>query len=146
MKKNIYQILLSVTFLFRIMVPIGNAAYLMCMISTGKDTGWVAVFVVALLLEVAVMLAAGMGLQSPVARRWGAYGAFATTMIHFVAFMALYVFHPACRQALTPLYMILFTVASICLLSIANGSLLSVAEMSVPVKESAPQEEASEIL
>lgn len=144
MKKNIYQILLSVTFLFRIMVPIGNAAYLMCMLNTGKDTGWVAVFVVALLLEVAVMLAAGVGFRSPTARRWGAYGAFALIMIHFVAFMALYVFHPACRQALTPLYMILFTVASILMLSIANGSLLSVAEMSAPAKESPTQEEAPE--
>ena len=71
MKKNIYQLLLTVTFLLRIMVPIGNAAYLMCMVSTGKNTGWTAVFVVAILLEVAVMLAAGAGLQSPEARRWG---------------------------------------------------------------------------
>ena len=146
MKKNIYQILLSVTFLFQIIVPIGNAAYLMCMLSTGKDTGWTAVFVATILLEVAVVMTVGAGLQSPVARRWGAYGAFAITTINFAAFVALYVFHPACRQVLTPLYMILFTVASICLLSIANGSLLSVAEMSVPVKESAPQEEASETL
>ena len=146
MKKNIYQILLSVTFLFRIMVPIGNAAYLMCMLSVGKDSAWDVIYVVAVLLEVACMMAAGAGIRSPLARRAGAYGAFALVMIHFVAFMGLYVFHPACRQALTPLYMILFTLASILMLSIANASLLSVAEISAPAKESAPQEEASEIL
>ena len=144
MKKNIYQILLSVTFLFRITVPIGNAAYLMCMLSTGKDSPWVPVFVVAILLEIAVMLAVGVGFRSPTARRVGAYGAFALVMIHFVAFMALYVFHAGCRQALTPLYMILFTVASILMLGIANGSLLSVAEMSAPAKESSTHEEAAE--
>ena len=146
MKKNIYQILLSVTFLFRIMVPIGNAAYLMCMLSVGKDSAWDVIYVVAVLLEVACMMAAGVGIRSPLARRAGAYGAFALVMIHFVGFMGLYVFHPACRQALTPLYMILFTLASILMLSIANASLLSVAEISAPAKESAPQEEASEIL
>ena len=146
MKKNIYQILLSVTFLFRIMVPIGNAAYLMCMLSVGQDSAWDVIYVVAVLLEVACMMAAGAGIRSPLARRAGAYGAFALVMIHFVAFMGLYVFHPACRQALTPLYMILFTLASILMLSIANASLLSVAEISAPAKESAPQEEASEIL
>ena len=146
MKKNIYQILLSVTFLFRIMVPIGNAAYLMCMLSVGKDSAWDVIYVVAVLLEVACMMAAGAGIRSPLARRAGAYGAFALVMIHFMAFMGLYVFHPACRQALTPLYMILFTLASILMLSIANASLLSVAEISAPAKESAPQEEASEIL
>jgi len=145
MKKNIYQILLSVAFLFRIMVPIGNAAYLMCMLNTGKDTGWTVVFVVATLLEVAVMLAAGAGLQSPAARRWGAYGTFALTIIHFMAFVTLYVFHPACRQALTPLYMVLFTAASICLLCFANESLLSVAGMPDPTKESPTQRETPEI-
>ena len=146
MKKNIYQILLSVAFLFRMMVPLGNAAYLMCMVNTGKDTAWKAIYVVVILLEVSVMMAAGAGIRSPRARRLGAYGAFALIMIHFAAFMGLYVFHPACRQILTPLYMILFTLASILMLSIANSSLLSVEEMSVSAKESAPQEEASEIL
>ena len=146
MKKNIYQILLSVAFLFRMMVPLGNAAYLMCMLSVGKDSAWDVIYVVAVLLEVACMMAAGAGIRSPLARRAGAYGAFALVMIHFLAFMGLYVFHPACRQALTPLYMILFTLASILMLSIANASLLSVAEISAPAKESAPQEEASEIL
>ena len=146
MKKDIPQILLFLTFLLRIMIPIGNAAYLMCMLSTGKDSVWKMIYVVAVLAEIALMLAAGAGFRSPQARRLGAYGAFALIMIHFVAFMGLYVLHPACRQILTPLYMILFTLASILMLSFANGSLLSVAEMSVPVKESAPQEEASEIL
>ena len=146
MKKNIYQLLLSVAFLFRIMVPIGNAADLMCMVSTGKNTGWTAVFVVAILLEVAVMLAAGAGLQSPEARRWGAYGTFALVIIHFMAFTLLYVFNPACRQALTPLYMILFTAASILLLCLANGSLLSVSEMPEPMQDTSVQEESSEIV
>ena len=146
MKKNIYQILLSVTFLFRIMVPIGNAAYLLCMLSVGKDSAWDVIYVVAVLLEVACMMAAGAGIRSPLARRAGAYGAFALVMIHFLAFMGLYVFHPACRQALTPLYMILFTLASILMLSIANASLLSVAEMSDPSKDSPVQEEIPEIM
>ncbi|MBR6781864.1 MAG: hypothetical protein IKM33_01535 [Clostridia bacterium] len=145
MKKNIYQTLLSVTFLFRIMVPIGNAAYLMCLISTGKDSVWVAVYVAAILLEVAVMMAVGAGLQSPAARRLGAYGAFALATIHFVAFMALYVFHPACRQVLTPLYMILLTVGSIWMMGIANGSLISVAGMPDLAKDSSSQEENPEI-
>ena len=146
MKKDIPQILLFLTFLLRIMIPIGNAAYLMCMLSTGKDSVWKMIYVVAVLAEIALMLAVGAGFRFPKARRVGAYGAFALVIIHFVAFMGLYVFHPACRQVLTPLYMILFTLASILMLSFANGSLLSVAEMSVSVKESAPQEEASEIL
>lgn len=146
MKKNIYQLLLTVTFLLRIMVPIGNAAYLMCMVSTGKNTGWTAVFVVAILLEVAVMLAAGAGLQSPEARRWGAYGTFALVIIHFMAFMLLYVFHPACRQVLTPLYMVLFTAVSILLLCLANGSLLSASEMPDPMQNIAVQDESSEIV
>ena len=146
MKKNIYQILLSVAFLFRIMVPIGNAAYLMCMVSTGKDSPWDEIYVVAVLLEVALMMAAGAGIRSPRARRVGAYGTFALVMVHFVAFMGLYVFHPACRQALTPLYMILFTLVSILMLSIANSSLLSVADMSAPQEQTAPQEELPEII
>ena len=146
MKKNFDQILLSVAFLFRMMVPLGNAAYLMCMVNTGKDTVWKTIFVVAILLDVAVMMAAGAGIRSPQARRLGAYGAFALIMIHFVAFMGLYVLHPACRQILTPLYMILFTLVSILMLSIANSSLLSVADMSAPQEQTALQEELPEII
>ena len=124
MKKNIYQTLLPLVFLLRIMFPIGNAAYLMC-ISKGKDSVWLAVFVASLLLEVAAMMTVAKGFHAPGARRRDGFGVMALALTHLVAFWGLYLFNPACRQALTLLYMILLTVGYALLIYLVYRSMQS---------------------
>ena len=127
MKKNIYQTLLPLVFLLRIMFPIGNAAYLMC-ISKGKDSVWLAVFVASLLLEVAAMMTVAKGFHAPGSRRRDGFGVMAVAVIHLVAFWGLYLFSPACRQALEPLYMILLTAGSALLIYLIHLSMRPVAD------------------
>ena len=127
MKKNIYQTLLPLVFLLRIMFPIGNAAYLMC-ISKGKDSVWLAVFVASLLLEVAAMMTVAKGFHAPGSRRRDGFGVMAVAVIHLGAFWGLYLFNPACRQALEPLYMILLTAGSALLVYMIHRGMQPVAE------------------
>ena len=127
MKKNIYQTLLPVVFLLRIMFPIGNAAYLMCL-SKGKDSVWLAVFVASLLLELAAMLTLAKGSPIPLSRRQGGMGVMALLGTHLVAFWGLYLFNSACRQALTLLYMILLTAGYALLIYLVYRSMQSIEE------------------
>ena len=142
MKNHIYQALLSITFLFRIMVPIGNAAYLMCLLSSKEDKTWVMVFVASILSEVAVLFAVAMGFTSPRARRLGAYGTYAVAGVHFAAFLALYLWHPEGAEILMPLYMILLAATFILMLYLAYESQLSAASMPDPAKKESPDWEA----
>ena len=127
MKKNIYQTLLPLVFLLRIMFPIGNAAYLMCL-TKGKDSLWLAVFVASLLLEVAAMLTVAKGFHTPQSRRQGVMGVMALLGTHLVAFWGLYLFNPACRQALELLYMLLLTAGTALLVYLIHRGMQPVAE------------------
>ena len=127
MKKNMYQTLLPVVFLLRIMFPIGNAAYLMCL-SKGKDSMWLAVFVASLLLEVAAMLTVAKSTHTPQSRRQGMTGITALVLIHLIAFWGLYLFNPACRQTLELLYMLLLTAGSALLVCLIRRGMRPVAE------------------
>jgi len=127
MKKNIYQTLLPVVFLLRIMFPIGNAAYLMCL-SRGKDSVWLAVFVASLLLEVAAMMTVAKGFHTPQSRRRDGFGVMALALTHLVAFWGLYLFNSACRQALELLYMILLTAGYALLIYLIRRGMQPVAE------------------
>ena len=128
MKKTVYQILLPVMFLFRIMFPIGNAAYLMCILATGKDSLWLAVFVASLILEIGTMLIMAKGDQSLKARRYGAYGIFGLSMVHLCAFWVLYMVMPGGRQALNLLYMSLLTAGYALMMYLASVILSSATE------------------
>ena len=127
MKMNRLQAGLFVAFLLRIMFPIGNAAYLMC-ISKGKDSVWLAVFVASLLLEVAAMMTVAKGSHTPGSRRRDGWGVMAVAVIHLVAFWGLYLFNPACRQALEPLYMILLTAGYALLIYLIHLNMRPVAD------------------
>ena len=119
MNRNAPSVILIVTFVLRIVMPIGNAVYFLSEILHGNSDLWFTLFIVSLSLEAGVVIMLAMGLNDPCYRRIGAYITLVLPVLHYAVIMASVILLPAARRFITPVYPVVLTVA--CAVTVALG-------------------------
>ena len=141
MNRNTPHIILILVFVFRVMLPIGNPLYFFSELNMGSNDLLNTLYIVSLLFEVAALAVLALGMNDPKARRISAYIAFGLPGLHYAVLLVFFLFLPAARHFLGPVYMTVVTVAYALTAGLAYMTLRSIEEMSPPERKALPPEE-----
>lgn len=141
MNRNTPHIILILVFVFRVMLPIGNPLYFFSELNMGSNDLLNTLYYVSLLLEVAALVMLALGMNDPKARRISAYIAFGLPGLHYAVLLVSFLFLPAVRHFLGPVYMTVVTVAYALTAAMAYLTLRSADEMEPTDRRALPPEE-----
>ena len=141
MNRNTPHIILILVFVFRVMLPIGNPLYFFSELNMGSNDLLNTLYYVSLLLEVAALVMLALGMNDPKARRISAYIAFGLPGLHYAVLLVSFLFLPAVRHFLGPVYMTVVTVAYALTAVTAYLTLRSADEMEPTDRRALPPEE-----
>ena len=144
MKRNTPHIILILVFVFRVMLPIGNPLYFFSELNMGSNDLLNTLYYVSLVLEVAALVMLALGMNDPKARRISAYIAFGLPGLHYAVLLVSFLFLPAARHFLGPVYMTVVTVAYALTAGLAYMTLRSAREMSPCERKPLPVREIDE--
>lgn len=144
MNRNTPHIILILVFVFRVMLPIGNPLYFFSELNMGSNDLLNTLYYVSLLLEVAALVMLALGMNDPKARRISAYIAFGLPGLHYAVLLVSFLFLPAARHFLGPVYMTVVTVAYALTAGLAYMTLRSAREMSPCERKPLPVREIDE--
>ena len=144
MNRNTPHIILILVFVFRVMLPIGNPLYFFSELNMGSNDLLNTLYYVSLLLEVAALVMLALGMNDPKARRISAYIAFGLPGLHYAVLLVSFLFLPAARDFLGPVFMIVLTVGYLFTAAMAYLTLRSAREMSPCERKPLPVREIDE--
>ena len=144
MKRNIPLIVLRLTFLLRVMLPLTNAVYFFSELTLGRNGIWTTLYVASLLCEIAALVMLAVGSNDPKARRIGAYIAFGLPGLHYAVLLVSFLFLPAARQFIGPVFMAVLTAVYAFTAAMAYLTLRSAREMSPCERKPLPVREIDE--
>ena len=144
MKRNIPLIVLLLTFLLRVILPLGNVVYFLLAITLNESGLWTTLYVASLLCEIAALVMLAVGLNDPKARRIGAYVSFGLPGLHYAVTLAAFIILPAARQFIGPVYMIVLTVGYLFTAAMGYLTLRSARDMLPCERKALPTREIDE--
>ena len=141
MNRNTPHIILILVFVFRVMLPIGNPLYFFSELNMGSNDLLNTLYYVSLLLEVAALVMLALGMNDPKARRISAYIAFGLPGLHYAVLLVSFLFLPAARQFIGPVFMAVLTAVYAFTAAMAYLTLRSADEMEPTDRRILPPEE-----